>query len=101
MKGEIIMKKKSYFTSDFVDLCAYIALILSGGLLLINFILGLFKANLGLLQNILLLVRDIAFLVGVGLAAYKFTKGKSKLYMILFWIAAIVYIVFAALGYFL
>lgn len=95
---ETILKRKTYFDHDLIDLCAFVGLIIAGFLYILQFVLSLFDINsMGTISNVFGLIRDIAFAVGLGLAGYKFTLGKRAWVKVIFWVALCAYLAFAVL----
>lgn len=87
--------------ADFIRICCYVALILAAVLIFINNFLTLIEINVsGTFIDILVLIKDVALLLGIVFGAYSFARAHGKVWTILFWIALALYIVSAILGLF-
>ena len=84
--------------NDWVKIFAFVTLILSAFLILVNNILPLIKISVGgSFFNILTLIKDLALLLGIALAAYAYAKPKGKSWLIVYWVAVIIYVIGAFL----
>ncbi len=87
--------------ADFIRICCYVALILAAVLIFINNFLTLIEINVsGTFIDILVLIKEVALLLGIVFGAYSFARAHGKVWTILFWIALALYIVSAILGLF-
>jgi len=88
--------------NDLVRLCCYIALVLSGVLLIITNVLPLIFDGLrgGTLVNVLDMIKNIALLLGIVFAAYSFARSHGKTTTIIFWIALVLYVACVICGLF-
>lgn len=81
---------------DVIKICCYIALVIGALFVFINTLLPICGVDVsGRLFNILATIERIAFLIGVGLAAYGFAirKGRKSVWYIIFVIAIVLFIV--------
>ena len=78
-----------------IGFSACIALILSVAIFVINFILGLFNADLGTIMTILVLIKDIALGIAIGLSSYYYARNKKKGFKITVYVCMILYVIFA------
>ena len=87
---------------DVIKICCYIAFIVGALIILISAMLSLFGKGGGTFTHILQIIERIAFLIGVGLAAYGFaaSKGKRSAWFIIFIIALVVFVVAIVLSLF-
>lgn len=92
------MAKKNKNTSDPMLFFAWLAIVIAGLLLLVQFVFGLLKIEASWLLGIFAIVERVAFLLGVSLAGMKYAKAGGKSTEIIFWVAVISYIVFAILN---
>ena len=85
-------------------LCCYIALVTAALIFVVNFVLGLFEADLGKIGVILNFVKELSLLIGVGVCAYEYAvsakTSNRKALVLIYWVSIIVYICFAVLGIF-
>lgn len=72
--------------------CSYFALVIAAAMFLIG---GIFS---GKIQSILNLIAQIFLLIGIGVPAYDYTRGKKKAWRIIYWIALIVYVLGCVFG---
>lgn len=89
---------------DVIKLCCYIALVIGALFVFINTLLPVCGVSVsGPLFAVLATIERIAFLIGVGLAAYGFAvqKGKKSVWFIVFIIAVVLFIVGIILGWIL
>ncbi|MDE5547863.1 MAG: hypothetical protein K2J30_02585 [Clostridia bacterium] len=87
---------------DVIKICCYIALVIGALFVFINNLLPVCGVTVsGPLFAILSLIERLAFLIGVGLAAYGFaaSKGKKSAWFIIFIIAIVLFIVGIVLGF--
>lgn len=77
---------------DFIKLCAFIALLISAFL----FVFGALFS--GAVNSVLNLVAKLALLVAIAFPAYSFSRGCTKVWRIIFWIALVIYIAGCVLG---
>lgn len=66
--------------------CGYFALVISAFLFLFG---GIFS---GTVKSVFNLIGQLCILVGVGIPAYDFTRGKRIGWRVVYWIALIVYV---------
>mgnify|MGYP005776856437 FL=1 len=66
--------------------CSYFALVVAAFLFLFG------KLFSGQVQSILDLIANLCMLVGIGIPAYDYTRGKKIAWRIIFWIALAVYV---------
>lgn len=88
---------------DVIKICCYIALIIGAIFVFINTLLPLCGVNVsGPLFGVLATIERLAFLIGVGLAAYGFAirHGRRSAWFIIFIIAIVVFIVGIVLSWF-
>ena len=71
---------------DFIRLCCYVTLILAALLIFVN--------------NVLVLIKDIALLLGIVFGAYAFARAHGKAWFIIFIIAVVLYVASAIMGLF-
>ena len=94
-------RKQRTSSIDLVHVCCYIALVLAALLLAITKIFGFFNVNVGgTVMSVLSLIQEIAMLVGIAFGAYAFARSKGKTWVIIYWVALIIYIAAAILGLF-
>ncbi len=87
--------------ADLVRICSYVALVLAAVLIFINNLLPLIGISIsGQFFNILGLIKDIALLIGISFGAFAFARAHGKTWLIIFWIAFVLYIASAIMGLF-
>ena len=87
--------------TSLVKLCCYVALILAALLILVTNVLPLLGLNIGgPILGAIVLVRDIALLLGIAFGAYSFACSSGKAAIIIYWIAIAVYVASAICGLF-
>ncbi len=87
--------------NDLVRLCCYIALVLAGVLLIITNFLPLVGLKIeGKFLSVMVMVKDIALLIGIVFAAYSFARSHGKATTIIFWIAVVIYVACVICGLF-
>ncbi|MBE5734074.1 MAG: hypothetical protein E7347_03375 [Clostridiales bacterium] len=73
---------------------SFFALMIIGLLLVIERLLPIVGINIsGVMVGVLSTVKDVFVLIVIGLSAYNFTSGNTRLIKNLFWIAVAIYIV--------
>ncbi len=72
--------------------CSYFALVVAAFLFLFG------KLFSGQVQSILDLIANLCMLVGIGIPAYDYTRGKKIAWRIIFWIALAVYVLGCVFG---
>lgn len=86
---------------DFIKLCCFITLLLAAILIFVDNLLPLIGVDVsGALFNVLRLIKDIALLLGIVFGAFSFARAHGKTWVIIFWIAVILYVASAILGLF-
>ena len=86
---------------DFISLCCYVTLILAALLIFVNNFLPLVGVDVsGKLFDVLVLIKDIALLLGIVFGAYAFARAHGKAWVIIFIIAVILYVASAIMGLF-
>lgn len=86
---------------DFIKLCCFITLLLAAILIFVDNLLPLIGVDVsGTLFNVLRLIKDIALLLGIVFGAFSFARAHGKTWVIIFWIAVILYVASAILGLF-
>lgn len=87
---------------DIIKICCYIAFVLGALIIFLNAMLSLFDAGGHTLIMILSFIERIAFLIGVGLAAYRFAAGQGRrsAWFIIFVVALVIFIVGIVLSFF-
>lgn len=86
---------------DFIKLCCFITLILAAVLILVDNLLPLVGVDVsGMLFNVLRLIKDIALLLGIIFGAFSFARAHGKTWVIIFWIAVVLYVASAIMGLF-
>ncbi len=86
---------------DFIKLCCYVTLILAAVLIFVNNLLPLIKINVsGTFFDVLELIKDIALLLGIVFGAWSFARAHGKTWVIIFWVAVVLYIASAIMGLF-
>lgn len=87
--------------TSLVKLCCYIALILAALLILVTNVLPLLGLKIGgPILGAIVLVRDIALLIGIAFGAYSFARSSGKTATVIYWIAIAVYVASAICGLF-
>lgn len=87
---------------NLVEVCAFVALVLSAVLYLVNLILGLIPgASLGLLGSILSMIASILMAVCVMFSGLAYVKGKGLLYNVILWVALVIYVISVVIPIFL
>lgn len=87
--------------SDLIKLCCFVTLILAAILIFINNLLPLIKVEVsGGFLNVLVLIKDIALLLGIFFGAFAFARARGKTWVIVFWVAVAFYVLSAILGLF-
>ena len=86
---------------DFIKLCCYITLILAAVLIFVNNLLPLIGVDVaGPFFRVLELIKDIALLLGIVFGAWSFARAHGKTWVIIFWIAVVLYVASAIMGLF-
>lgn len=87
--------------NDLVRLCCYIALVLAGVLLIITNFLPVVGVEIkGKFLSVMVMIKDIALLLGIVFAAYSFARSHGKTTTIIFWIALVLYVACVICGLF-
>jgi len=79
---------------NFGNVCAFIAMVVLVLSIVISKVFVWLNIGSTLVTNILDLVGWFATVIALGIAAYEFCAKKGKTYLIIFWIAAIIIVVF-------
>lgn len=90
-------------TSKIVSVFAFIALVLTAFLYIFTTILPRIDVNIfhNDVLNVLRLIQAISLLIAIVFAAYSFAKNSgNKVWIIIFWIALIIYVAGAIFGIF-
>lgn len=86
---------------DFIKLCCFITLLLAAVLIFVDKLLPLVGVDVsGMLFSILRLIRDIALLLGIVFGAFSFARAHGKTWVIIFWIAVVLYVASSIMGLF-
>lgn len=76
--------------------CSYIALVVAAFVFVLG---GVFNAcNLGSVVGVFNLIGQICLLIGIGIPAYDYTRGKPMAWRVVYWVALIIYILGCVLG---
>lgn len=95
------MTRKQRSGIDLVRVCCYVALVLAALLLAITKIFGFFNVNVGgSVMSVLRLIQEITMLVGIAFGAYSFACSRGRTWVIIYWVALIIYVAAAILGLF-
>ena len=87
--------------NDFIKICCYVALILAALLIFINNFLPLIGIEVkGPFFAVLGLIKDIALLLGIVFGAFAFARSQGKTWVIIFWIALVLYVASVIMGLF-
>ena len=78
-----------------------VSVILAAVLIFVNNLLPLIKINVsGTFFDVLELIKDIALLLGIVFGAWSFARAHGKTWVIIFWVAVVLYIASAIMGLF-
>ena len=81
---------------DLVRLCAFVALVISALFFLVG---GIITKWLPLIGSILNLIASLALLVAIAFPAWEYVRNKKQAWRIVYWVALVVYIAGAVLGF--
>ena len=72
--------------------CSYFALVIAATMFLIG---GIFTGSVASIIN---LIAKLFVLIGIGIAAYDYTRGKKTAWRVIYWIALVVYVLGCVFG---
>lgn len=86
---------------------SYICLIVAASIIVLNFVLGWFVGEnpregiIGTIMQIARVVEKVCFCIGIGICAFDFAAARKKpVWMVLFWVAIVIYLGFGMYGIF-
>lgn len=85
---------------------SYICLLTAAAIIVLNFVLGWIMGEatggvIGTIMKIAAVIEKVCFCIGIGICAFDFAAARKKpVWMILFWIAIVIYLGFGMFGIF-
>lgn len=88
--------RKTTGKSWLIRACSYLALVIAAFVFVLG---GIFNAcNLGSVVGVFNLIGQICLLIGIGIPAYDYTRGKPIAWRVVYWVALIIYVLGCILG---